>query len=429
MPENNNIQLRSEEVQEILTAVPNWMIRWGNTVILILLFIVLLMSWFIKYPDIINTKIIVTTEIPPEKIFANASGKFDFFLVKDNELVVKDRPLAIIENSANYKDVLYLKSVMDSLKIETKNFYFPIENMPLLFLGDIETSYANFESNYVDLLLYKKLQPYSNEFVANKKSVNETKKRLQMQKNQLSIFKKEMDLKKIDLKRSKMLFEKGIFSKQQIEQKELEFLQKKRSYHDMKSSMSNLKESLSNSSKSLKGNEIKKIQEENSLLRKTIQSYYQLKKAIKDWELRYVLKASFDGKVSLLNVYNKTQTVKQGDLVFTIIPNKSLSYVGKIKAPVLNSGKIKIGQRVNIKLENYPDQEFGMLNGIIKKISLISDEEGNYLIDVSFPNNLKTTYNKNLVFKQEMQGTAEIVTEDLRLIERFFYQIRNVFKN
>lgn len=26
----DNIELRSEEVQEILTRVPNWMIRWGS---------------------------------------------------------------------------------------------------------------------------------------------------------------------------------------------------------------------------------------------------------------------------------------------------------------------------------------------------------------------------------------------------------------
>ena len=43
MPEIKEIELRSEEVQEILTRIPHWMIRWGNLVILLLLFLVLLM--------------------------------------------------------------------------------------------------------------------------------------------------------------------------------------------------------------------------------------------------------------------------------------------------------------------------------------------------------------------------------------------------
>ena len=41
----DQIELRSEEVQEILTKVPNWMIRWGNTLFLVLIGMLLLLSW------------------------------------------------------------------------------------------------------------------------------------------------------------------------------------------------------------------------------------------------------------------------------------------------------------------------------------------------------------------------------------------------
>ncbi len=61
-------------------------------------------------------------------------------------------------------------------------------------------------------------------------------------------------------------------------------------------------------------------------------------------------------------------------------------------------------------------------------MSLIPDKEGLYLIDVKLPKRLITSYNKEIDFKQEMRGTAEIITEDLRLIERFFYQLINIFK-
>jgi len=39
-----------------------------------------------------------------------------------------------------------------------------------------------------------------------------------------------------------------------------------------------------------------------------------------------------------------------------------------------------------------------------------------------------SNYKKEIDFKQEMRGTATIVTEDLRLTERFFYQLKGVFK-
>ncbi|MNY58537.1 hypothetical protein D3C86_1948840 [compost metagenome] len=87
-----------------------------------------------------------------------------------------------------------------------------------------------------------------------------------------------------------------------------------------------------------------------------------------------------------------------------------------------------MGQRVNIRLANFPDREFGVLKGEIKNISLVPDKEGNLLIDVALPNGLKTSYNKQIAFQQEMKGNAEIVTEDLRLIERILYQFKSIFE-
>ena len=84
---------------------------------------------------------------------------------------------------------------------------------------------------------------------------------------------------------------------------------------------------------------------------------------------------------------------------------------------------------MNIKLENYSETEFGMLKGKVSHISLTPDIEGSYYIDVSLPQRLITSYKKEIVFKQEMSGTAEIITEDLRLIERFFYQFKSLMDN
>lgn len=185
-----------------------------------------------------------------------------------------------------------------------------------------------------------------------------------------------------------------------------------------------------------KGSEINRVKEEMILLKNVIQSFNQLKKAIKDWENIYVLKSNINGNVSFLNYWNTNQTVNQGDLVFIIIPSKNSSFIAKLKTPAQNSGKIKEGQTVNIRLENYPDNEFGVLKGKVKSISLIPDKEGLYVVDVQLyfdslstsSKKLITSYKKEIDFKQEMRGTAEIITEDLRLIERFFYQFREIVK-
>ncbi len=428
MPEiQEDIELRSEEVQEILSFVPNWMIRWGNALILALIVGLLFISWFVKYPDTIAAEIIVTTSIPPEKIYAKSSGQLDAILVNDNDEVSKNKVLAILENSANYKDVLLLKNVIDTLAINYNDFYFPIEKLPMLFLGDVESDYALFERNYTEYKLNKELKPFSNEFLASQLSITEARSRLNILISQQSLNKKEIELKKKDLERFEILYKKGVISAQEYDQKQLDYLQAQRSYRNIRSSISQLRETINNSQQNLKGTEIRKTQDDNKALKGVIQSYNQLKRSLKIWELKFVLKSSIDGKTSFLSFWNENQTVNQGDLVFTIIPKGNNSFIGKIKAPAQNSGKIKVGQPVNIRLANYPYTEFGMLEGIIKSISLVPDKDGFYLIDVKLPEKLITTYKKEIAFKQEMRGTVEIITEDLRLIERLFYQLKNVF--
>lgn len=99
-----------------------------------------------------------------------------------------------------------------------------------------------------------------------------------------------------------------------------------------------------------------------------------------------------------------------------------------MKGPALNSGKIKIGQGVNIRLANFPDSQFGMLNDKINNIWLTPDKDGNLLIDVSLSQKLETSYHKTIPFQQKIIGSAEIITENLRLIKRLLYQFRDIFK-
>jgi len=420
------IELRSEEVQEILTKIPHWMIRWGNVLFLFLILMLMFLTWFVKYPDIILSEALITTQIPPEKEYARLTGKLDAILIEDGEAIKKNQPLAIIENTANYKDVYKLKSIIDTITVNSKSFYFPTDSLPILFLGDIESQFALFENSYNLYKLNKDLKPFSNEALANSYTISELNRRLQNLKSQRDINKIELDYKLKDLNRQKSLFNKGVISAQTYENKQLDYAQAERGYKNFEASISQIREGISNANRTSRGTEINRAKEEMTLLKNVIQSFNQLKKAIKDWEYLYVLKSNINGNVSFLNYWNTNQTVNQGDLVFTIIPSENSSFIAKLKTPAQNSGKIKVGQKVNIKLENYPDTEFGVLNGIVKSISLIPDKEGLYFIDVELPKKMITSYNKPINFKQEMRGTAEIITEDLRLIDRFFYQFREI---
>lgn len=429
MPQaTQDIEIRSEEVQDILTAVPSWMIRWGNTLILVCIIGLLAISWIVSYPDVIPSQAIVTTKIPPQKIYARTTGSIDTLLVEDNQNVLAHTPLAIIENSANYKDVFYLKTIVDTIKQRPGQFLFPIQEIPILFLGEIETQYAVFETAYQEYLLNKKLRPFSNEAIANSISISEQRFRLRTLKAKKELSSSELVLAKANRDRKKTLFEKGVISQQEFETAQSSYLRAENTHSSNDATISQTLEAIANANKTAKGTNINSAKAEITNLKKVQQAFNRLKTAIKNWELKYALTSQIDGTVTLLNFWSTHQNVNPNDLMFTIIPKDYSAYVAKLKMPAQNSGKVKTGQKVQLRLQDFPDNQYGMLEGNIKSISAVTDQKGFYLIDVNLPQTLITTYQKEIPFKQEMKANAEIITEDLRLIERFFYQFRNIFK-
>jgi len=383
-------------------------------------------SWLVKYPDVITTQIVITTNIPPEKLVAKVPGKIEAILVIDKATILKNTPLAVIENSANYKDVFLLKSIVDTIDIDKNKF--PFEKLKSAQLGEIENFFAVFQKESIAEDLNAKLQPYQVEGTAQSYEALQLKERLSLLESQKSINQNELVLQKIDLDRYETLYKKGIIATQEIEKQRLIYLQSQKNFKGVLSTISTLKSSLNELNKNSKTTQINESKENLNLERNVIQAFYGLKKSVKDWELNYVLRSSIDGKVSFLQLWAENQTVNAGDNVFAIIPTNESGYIGKVKAPAQNSGKIKIGQTVNIRLANYPDREFGIIKGTIQAISLTPDKDGNLLINISLPKGLETSYKKQISFQQEMSGTADIVTEDLRLIERLLYQFRDVFK-
>lgn len=316
--------------------------------------------------------------------------------------------------------------ITDTLNLDRSDF--PFHLLKSAQLGDVENAYSFFQKEYSTDQLNRELQPFKVEGTAHSLESIQLKERLSLLESQKSITKNELALQKVDLDRYQTLFNKGIVASQELEKHKLTYLQSEKAYKNLLSTISSLKSSINELNRSSKTTQINENKENVNLERNVMQAFFQLKKAIKDWELNYVLRSSIDGKVTFLQVWNENQFVNTGDNIFSIVPSIDSGYIGKVKASAQNSGKIKIGQKVNIRLTNFPDREFGIITGNVKNISLTPDKEGNLLIDIALPNGIKTSYKKKISFQQEMIGSADIVTEDLRLLERLLYQFRGLFK-
>ncbi len=427
MEKHKDIELRSEVVQEILTRIPSRLIRWGNMVILVTILLVLFLSYLVKYPDVISAPVVITTNNPPEKLIARTTGKIEKILVTDGQKVTENMPLAVVENSADFNHVFALKACVDSLNMEDVNFVFPFEKFVNMNFGDIQAAYTLFEKDYYAYDVARRLNPYVVELNAFQKEKDQLKIRSTLLQQQYELGVGELQIKKEALERDRKLFEKGIITLNDWESKKLDFIQMEKGQNNLSSQLSQIRSAMNEMEKGSSSSSLNEKRDFINFSRNTMQSLTQLKKAISDWELAYVLRSSFAGTVSFMQIWVENQNIAAGDQVFTIVPEDQKQYIAKLKAPVQNSGKIRIGQVVNIRLANFPDREFGVVNGRVKSISATPDKEGNLLIDAILPKGIETSSEKKIVFQYEMSGTADIITEDLRLIERFFYQFKDIF--
>ena len=293
-------------------------------------------------------------------------------------------------------------------------------------MGSIENAFTNFKTNYLNYRQYVSFNPHQIEYKSQKNEANQQNQRLIILKQQIQLSSEELKLKKNELDRFRHLFEKGVISAQELENHQYNYLQHEKNHKNLNTQLSNQLSNKNDLGRTIENTQLNQWKDNINLYQQTIQAYHQLKRDLAEWELMYLIKPSIQGKLSYLQIWSENQVINQGQTLFSVVPNHN-KYIAKLQIPNTNSGKIKLNQKVIIRLANYPDREFGLLQGKIASISLTPNQDGLLMIDVELPNQLQTTYQKKLDFQQEMSGIADIVTEDLRLIERLLYQFRDIF--
>ncbi|GAB5525241.1 MAG: HlyD family efflux transporter periplasmic adaptor subunit [Roseivirga sp.] len=426
--DKTSLDIRSNAVTEILGQAPNWVIRWGISVVLVIVIVLLTGAALISYDDVIPARITITTLEPPVYIKARSSGKIVDIFVSADQKVSKNEPLAIIGNNANLEDVLWLRrmirefttkaSDLDSISIK-----FPVT----LSLGDLQMAYYTFVTNYQEYLLHLKNRPNRLQIDLLSDQIYDQQGLLKRQEVQLALFEEELQLAQKAHDRNKSLLNSGVISAASFEELSRAYLSDKQRYESLKIQTAGTRISIS----TLNGNRARlELTEQETLynngmyLKEAIQN---LKNAIKNWEHSYMLQSPIDGQVTLFDIWNKYQNVDDGTVLFTIVPEAKQALIGHLVLPVQNSGKVRPGQKVIIKIDNYPHAEWGSLTGFVTSISSVPKQGlAEYAIQVRIET-LNTSFGKTMAFKQEMQGTAEIVTEELTVMQRIFYQLREVF--
>ncbi|HWS01043.1 MAG TPA: HlyD family efflux transporter periplasmic adaptor subunit [Prolixibacteraceae bacterium] len=424
----NDIDTRSEEVQDLLGRVPSWITRNGILLVIFVLMMLISGSWFFKYPDIITASVVVTSDNPPVHLLARVDGKLTSVRIRDKEKVEQGELLAMLESSLNYEDLTDLKEQLALLAPFLKDYK---PNQVISFqrnylLGEIQPQFADFSKKYRDYLQFIDRNYYPGKIKSQQKQLTLSKSGYKSQLTKKKVLEEELQIIRKKYQRDSVLNRKGVLASEELEKSKRELLQKQLQYAEVLSALSSTALSMEQAgqmvaeAKNLSGLQVSALQ----LALK--EAYEVLLGAIDVWELNYLIKSPVNGEVNFSKFWSSNQNVSKGETVFTVVPEGTNVLTGKVKLKMSGAGKVKVGQKVNLKFANYPYLEYGMVKGEVSRISG-GPTNDYYALEVDLPEQLISTYGKKFEFQQELQGTAEIITEDQRLLNRILNPVRAIF--
>lgn len=428
-----SIELRSDEVQEILGTPPRWIIRWGITIMLLVVLVLLAGSYFYKYPDLISARVTIVSENPPVQIVAKSSGKLDQLFVENNQLVEAGEILGVIENTANYKDAYSLLSKLDSIEnwFDSPDKFNSVSFSENYSLGQYHAYLSSFVSQLKSYQTFLNFNPYSQRIESLQRQVQDYRNYFEKLREQISVLRQDYELTFNQFYRDSTLFRQQIMSELDYEKSKAAMLKQKYAYQNAQTELANTQITMNNLQQQIQEQEVLKAEAGSQLLATLKERYDNLVNQLKEWEQLFILKTPIAGQITFTSFWSPNQFVNTGDVVFTVVPEKEQTIIGRAVVPIAGAGKIEIGQRVNIKLDNYPHMEYGIVTGKVTNISMVpvtTDQGAFYTAEIALVNDLVTNYNRELPFNQEMQGVAEIITKDRRLIERLVEPLVSVVR-
>jgi multidrug efflux pump subunit AcrA (membrane-fusion protein) len=416
----SDIELRSDDVQEILGTPPGWLVRYGTILGLLSLLLLGWGSYFYKYPDVVSANIVVSSKEPLRKLVTERSGFVEQVLINNEDTVRASQALIVFKSKAKFEDVLSLEDQLLNLKNTEEEALLAFLPPSDLLLGEVqELLYAFVE----------KQEAINRRGKSKLEDLSISQLRRQISKAQSSIdFDKR---RKENLSQELILVNERYFREQNLLHEQLTTVAKVR---ELQEDVLSLERSIQGAESSIKSKGF-----EISILRKEISSFktgsqinstaastelkdafQKLQSGVENWRKEHLIVAPMDGVVLITNQTLSTdQYVPKETELAVVLPINEDGIIGRVKIGLDGSGKVKLGQRVVVKFKSYPFEAFGAVEGEITYIGKVP-HDNSVPAEVSFPNGLVTTTGRIIESSPNMTGSAEIITEHKRFIEWVF---------
>ena len=414
--------LHSEDLEEIIARPPSSLLKWGISFIMITILMILGMSLFIRYPEIVSVQMKFNTSNSPKALVSRIEGNLAKILVKEGRWIKENTDVAYLDCVADHDQVMMILSQLKNVRTsQTKSFDLAnIVSPTELNLGELQSSYQNFYLSYLNFkevskegIFNKRINVAENEV----KYINDQNYRI---KEIYQLQKRELEMAEREYAKYKLLADKKVISQIELEGKELLLLAKRQAIPQTENMIiSNQTNRLLKSSQVIELNN-EKLDEE----KKFFQALNTFISDAEDWRKQYVITSTIAGYLVYGDFLQNNQLVKAGEKLF-FVNSKKDDYYGEVMIPQSHSSKVKPGQQVLIKVKGFPYQEYGYLDGRVVYLSDIPLKDSVFISKVTLK---RTTADSVIKLKPGMLADAEIVTEDQSIFKRLWFSLTKNLK-
>jgi multidrug resistance efflux pump len=409
--------------EDLIGPIPIRFLRGSFLILGGFILLIILIIGFVRVPDKLESTITITSLNPPVLVRPEIDGIIQDLLVADKKNVRKKQVLAHIDLEIEVEEIQKIEA---SLPLIQNYQSAPDQAMEACLPnghieGELETILLSIHQN---IEKYKRLKqdPY---YAQRRKILAD---QLAYRKNLIQLLANELESKRsaLDLEQRKFQVDQSLYDSNLISK--VQFLEAQRPYLNTEFEVRNQQTEIEQNRldiQEIKNNinslEIDYLREIKTLEDKIDEEVLNLYSLVHSLEHQYQIEAPTEGLLEYFEALDEGQMVSGQDPVFVITPFNNET-IGKISVPEYNTADLEVGQTVRIKLEKYPFEDWGMLQGQVASITNVPIN-GEYRVKVSFPDGFITTYGKKLSYTNQLEGQVEIILEK----KSFFRKIFNHF--
>ncbi|MCO6488863.1 MAG: hypothetical protein J5I98_10620 [Phaeodactylibacter sp.] len=426
MQDYEKIEIRSEEVQEILGTPPGWMARYGTLFAFVVVVVVGWVGFLLKYPDTVKSEITVTTTDPPKRLVTESRGRVKKVLKNNEEEVSAGQVLIVFDNNASLEDILTLETAIMAVGNTPTDSTLLAFSLPgNVVLGELKDELYDFYRRQQDLKQYLE-NPYDNLTITQlDKELGKIQSMIRSDRERWATIDRQIESVEKRLRREEQLSQENLLAEERVSRTREEILSLRRAREGIESSIKSKELDIEGIRSEMSG--VRQVtkeghQEAAIALR---ESFQKLQKEMEEWKRRYVISSPIDGIVSFnLESISEQQYVEGGREIGVVVPMIRQKTKGFVQVDMSRAGKIRPGQKVIVKLDSYSYAEYGAIEATVEKKSQVPID-GNIIVEIGFKEDLVTTLGKRIEPSREMKGEATIITNDKRFIERIFERVRS----